>query len=259
MKLCGTRRFITQMPTSTMPKAANTRRERGKRPHDRTAVEEVSARKEEVDIAENAVFLFSTRGRRKSDITGLNVSATIVEMITDSDRDGKLPVKLSGDARRKLTGTNTAHRTSDMAIRGCPGCASPSSLRLVGREMLLVHDAVPFSTTTMASSTTILARISPQREQVERAESTGSVPPHPKGLLHTKESTGFRWAVRVTSPGENPTLRGGGADGRNPPTFPLSLPIRQSMTERQFFIICGRWATKSRWARTSRCERPAPR
>lgn len=33
----------------------------------------------------------------------------------------------------------------------------------------------------------------------------------------------------------------------------VDTAIRQSMTERQFFIICGRWAMKSRWARTLRC------
>ena len=33
----------------------------------------------------------------------------------------------------------------------------------------------------------------------------------------------------------------------------VDAAIRQSMTERHFFIICGRWATTSRWARTLRC------
>lgn len=35
----------------------------------------------------------------------------------------------------------------------------------------------------------------------------------------------------------------------------VDTAIRQSMTERQFFIICGRWATTSRWARILRSAR----
>lgn len=35
----------------------------------------------------------------------------------------------------------------------------------------------------------------------------------------------------------------------------VDTAIRQSMTERQFFIICGRWAMTSRWARILRSAR----
>ena len=91
-------------------------------PHDRPAVEEIAAGQEEVDITENAVFLSGVLGpqeqrthhrtERQRDNSG--------DDHRHGDRDGELPVELPVMPERKLTGTNTAQSTKDMAISAPP-------------------------------------------------------------------------------------------------------------------------------------------
>ena len=118
--------------------------------------------------------------RKSAHITGLSVKATMVDIITDTAMVRvnclySIPVI----PERKLTGTNTAHNTNDMAMRALPiscmafldACAGESpSLRII---------LSTFSTTTIASSTTVpIARTIPNKVSVLRLNPNTSITPN---------------------------------------------------------------------------------
>ena len=116
----------------------------------------------------NTLFLglFGSTGRRMSEhITGLNVKATTVERSTETTMVTvnwrySCPVI----PERKLTGTNTAASTNEVAMMAP---TSPSMAFLVASYGLSFSSSIirsTFSTTTMASSTTIpMASTSPSK------------------------------------------------------------------------------------------------
>ncbi len=113
-------------------------------------------------------------------ITGDRVSATIVDMITDTamvmvNWRNSCPV-MPG---RKLTGTNTAQSTRLIAMSALP---RPSMARRVASGASRCSFSMmrsTFSTTTMASSTTMpIARMSPNRVSMLSEKSNTSITPN---------------------------------------------------------------------------------
>ena len=101
--------------------------------------------------------------RKREHITGLSVSATMVEMMTDTAMvmvNCRKSCPVMPD--RKLTGTNTAQSTSDIAISAPPIPCMAFFVASYGDRCSSRMILSTFSTTTMASSTTIpMARMSP--------------------------------------------------------------------------------------------------
>ena len=111
----------------------------------------------EVIFLKMKFFFFPSSGRRKvAHITGLSVSATTVEMITDTaivtlNCLNSWPVMPD----RKLTGTNTAQSTSDIATNAPPIPLMAFLVASFGGRCSCSMMRSTFSTTTIASSTTI--------------------------------------------------------------------------------------------------------
>ena len=113
-------------------------------------------------------------------ITGLKVNATTVERITDTaivTLNWRYSWPVIPD--RKLTGTNTAARTIEVAIKAP---VSPSIAFLVASYGLSFSSSMirsTFSTTTMASSTTIpMARINPSKVSILSEKPNISIKPN---------------------------------------------------------------------------------
>ena len=113
-------------------------------------------------------------------ITGLRVRATIVDIITDTAMVmvnclNSCPVM----PERKLTGTNTAQSTSDIAMRAPPMPLIAFLVASYGDRCSSSMILSTFSTTTMASSTTIpIARMRPSSVIMLRENPNASITPN---------------------------------------------------------------------------------
>ena len=135
---------------------------------------------QEVILRKMKFFFFPSAGRRKvAHITGLRVSATTVEIITDTaivtlNWRNSWPVI----PERKLTGTNTAHSTRDMATRALPIPLMAFLVASLGGRCSCSIMRSTFSTTTIASSTTIpMASTRPSRVMVFSEKPKISITP----------------------------------------------------------------------------------
>ena len=141
---------------------------------------------------------------------GLSVSATKVDMSTDTaivivNCLYSCPVM----PERKLTGTNTAHSTSEVAMMALPRPPMAFFVASYGERCSSFIMRSTFSTTTMASSTTIpMARISPSSvimlSEKPNASITPNVPISDMGTAMTgisvaRQFCSDRKTTRITS------------------------------------------------------------
>ena len=118
--------------------------------------------------------------RKVAHITGLKVRATMVDMITDT-AIVTLNWRKSSPVipARKLTGTNTAQSTSDIATRAPPIPLIAFLVASFGGRCSCSIMRSTFSTTTIASSTTIpIASTSPSSVMVFRENPKISMTPN---------------------------------------------------------------------------------
>ena len=167
MKLVGIHRFIATMAINPTPNHSHTRRERGMAQRMRFTYRRLPSVSQRSMVRKTTFFgLLGSLGRRISaHMAGLRVSATTVEMSTDTamvtvNCRYRMPVM----PPRKLTGTNTAHSTSEVAMSAPvrPFIAFCVAWKASSFSSSMMRST--FSTTTMASSTTIpMERIRPRR------------------------------------------------------------------------------------------------